>query len=113
MDLSIDQSGKYGVEVSGWNAHEDFFVEKSILDWTDKGEKCVELRSQLREGSVLFVRLIQRLPGSKNFPVPYRVIRIQPTNAEGHANISIEQLRPLGEPSIALDDFHELAAKVN
>ncbi len=66
------ESNGYRVEVSGWDAEERFFVEKSTLIWSEKTGKRVALQAVVQAGSVLFVRLTQPMGGGSGFPVPYR-----------------------------------------
>jgi len=90
----MNQENKYGVEVSGWDAKECFFVERATLDWGDGSRKYIEMQSHVREGCVVFVRLIQRLTGADNFPVPYRAVRIAGEAKDGKDRVSVEQMRP-------------------
>lgn len=106
MDFTINQADSYRVEVSGWDASERFFVEKTSLSWGGE-KKEIHLRSTLREGSVLFVRLLQPLANVTNFPIAYQAQRISARNEEGYARIHLAQLRPRPaykqDPEIALD----------
>lgn len=94
MNFAIDQSNSYRVEVSGWDASENFFVEKTMLNWGRNERKEIQLRSVLREGSIVFVRLLQPIAGGNNFPIAYQAQRIDPRNPDGHARIHLAQLRP-------------------
>src|ERR1700693_2189963 len=49
MTHSLDLTDGYRVEVSGWDAKESFFVEKTLLDWEGEGKKEIALRNSLRE----------------------------------------------------------------
>jgi hypothetical protein len=89
-----DRPNCYRVEVSGWDASENFFVEKTLLNWGNDEEKEVHLRSDLREGSVVFVRLLQPLTNGNTFPVAYQAQRIGPRDPEGQTRINLAQLRP-------------------
>ena len=94
MASVMNQDNKYGVEVSGWDAKECFFVERATLDWGDGSRKYIEMQSHVREGSVVFVRLIQRMTGADNFPVPYRAVGIASEAKDGRDRVSVEQMRP-------------------
>jgi hypothetical protein len=94
MEFTADQSNSYRVEVSGWDASESFFVEKTMLDWGRDEKKEIHLRSVLREGSVVFVRLLHPLASGNSFPVAYQAQRIGPRNPEGHSPVHLAQLRP-------------------
>src|SRR3984957_15593165 len=94
MQLGIEGPNNYRVEVSGWDARELFFVEKTLFRWTDSGEKTVGLMSRLREGCVVFVRLIHAFAENANFPVPYRVQSIAPGDGDGRGCVRLVQLHP-------------------
>jgi hypothetical protein len=84
----------YRVEVSGWDADERFFVEKSRLIWTEREGKRVALKALVRIGSVLFVRLIQPTGIGSSFPVPYRAVEFQFGEGDSAAMVILEQLQP-------------------
>lgn len=88
------ESSSYRVEVSGWDSSETFFVEKTALTWSQNGEKHIILKSDLREGCVIFVRLLQTTPMVSNIPIAYQVIAVSPRDANGRSHISMTQLRP-------------------
>jgi hypothetical protein len=94
MQTSIEGPNNYRVEVSGWDARELFFVEKTLFRWTDSGEKTVGLMSRLREGCVVFVRLIHAFAENANFPVAYRVQSIAPGEGDGRGCVRLVQLHP-------------------
>lgn len=70
----------YRVEVSGWDSTHSFFVEKADLEWSESGEKLVVLRHELREGTILFVRLLQPISPDRSHPVPYTAESIRAAN---------------------------------
>jgi hypothetical protein len=94
MSFTPNEPNSYRVEVSGWDTSENFFVEKTMLDWGRDEKKEIHLRSALREGSVVFVRLLQPLASGNNFPIAYQAQRIGPRNGEGHSRICLTQLSP-------------------
>jgi hypothetical protein len=94
MDLRADQSNSYRVEVSGWDASESFFVERTMLNWGRDEKKEIHLRSVLREGSFVFVRLLQPLTNGNNFPVAYQAQRIGPRDPEGTRTSSSSAASP-------------------
>lgn len=61
----------YRVEVSGWDKSQIFFVEKSELEWGEDSGKHVTLNSDVPDGSVVFLRLIQPLTTDRSQSVPY------------------------------------------
>jgi len=51
-------STNQSVEVSGWDADGQFFVEIADLDLTDSGDTIVRLCHRVHSGSLVFVRLL-------------------------------------------------------
>jgi hypothetical protein len=64
-------TGRYRVEVSGWDAHKSFFVENSDLDWSEQSGKRVTLSHAVTPGSVIFLRLLQPMTDERPQPVAY------------------------------------------
>lgn len=58
----------YRVEVSGWDAAGNFFVENCDLRWSEESGKLVVLNRKLNRSTVLFVRLLD--PGQTDRPYP-------------------------------------------
>lgn len=86
-------SSSYRVEVSGWDMAEAFFSEKTVLYWSAAGQE-IALRSRLREGMVIFVRLLGPFAGEEGFPVPYVVAKSLPVEIDGRVTVAITQLHP-------------------
>jgi hypothetical protein len=85
----------YRVEVSGWDAKENFFVEKTSLDWRELEAKTVALHAAVRLDSVLFVRLLRPLGGAAAFPVPHRAVRVEDRARDASCrDVELEQLQP-------------------
>ncbi len=63
------------MKVSGWDASDAFFVEKTTLDWSGGDEKEISLGSALRVNAVVFVRLLQQFGKIRGFPIAYRAYR--------------------------------------
>lgn len=93
-DPSNDTSCR--VEVSGWDAAENFFVEKATLSCSDGASKEVLLRSSLREGSIVFIRLNQSVT-DRILPMAHRAQKISPRDARGLIRVSLTRLRPCSE----------------
>lgn len=93
MGMQVE-SNSYRVEVSGWDSSESFFVEKTSLTWTQNGERQITLKCDLREASVIFVRLLQPTATVNNIPVAYQVKKVAARDANGRVHISLIQLRP-------------------
>ena len=94
MDLDAsERQGSYSVEVSGWDSSENFFVEKTDLQWASDGVKEIRLRRAVREGSVLFVRLMQPVATSENYPIACQAVKVLEPK-DGRAAVQLTQLRP-------------------
>ena len=97
------KTNTYCVEVSGWDSSENFFAEKTALTWDAGGEKQITLKSNVPEGCVLFVRLIQPvLPNT--VPIAYQVRRVEPVgehHGNGPCRVSLVQLRPRSSERLA------------
>lgn len=105
------ESSSYRVEVSGWDSSENFFVEKTALTWAQNSEKQVTLKSDLREGSVIFVRLLQPTAMVTNIPVAYQAVSVTPKDANGRTRVSMVQLRPR-QPDAGSGTEHPSGTKV-
>ena len=86
----------YRVEVSGWDSSQSFFVEKSELEWNDEGEKHVALGRELRDGAILFVRLLQPVSPDRSYPVPYQTEQVRrSTGVKQHRwEFRLKQVQP-------------------
>jgi hypothetical protein len=94
-ETTANQGHRYRVEVSGWDAKEDFFVEKTSLDWGEREGKTVTLHAAVRVDSVLFVRLLRPLGGGTDFPVPHRAVRVEDREKDASCkDVGLEQLQP-------------------
>jgi hypothetical protein len=97
VDFQSDQEmagiNSYRVEVSGWDALDAFFVEKTTLDWSGGDEKEISLRSDLREGAVVFVRLLQQLGKVDSFPIAYRASCVK-VGENGRTLVQLARLHP-------------------
>ena len=94
MSYALQQpSSSYRVEVSGWDATQSFFLEKATLCWDIAGQQ-ISLRARLREGTVVFVRLLQSPESEENFPIPYVVSKNLPIEIDSRVTISITRMHP-------------------
>ena len=84
----------YRVEVSGWDASENFFVEKATLEWRGGEQKEITLPVRLREGCVLFVRLLQPTTSGVNVPIAYQAAKVTNDDSKGVFRVCLAQLRP-------------------
>jgi hypothetical protein len=85
---------RYTVEVSGWDHQEDFFVERTQLEWQDQNVKKVVLRNRVRRGAMVFLRLIEPLNPPSLLPVAYRVGQVISSNKRNCSEVDLEQLWP-------------------
>ncbi|MDE3108458.1 MAG: hypothetical protein KGL02_00830 [Acidobacteriota bacterium] len=93
MDLHDDQNC-YVVEVSGWDVAEGFFVERTELTWSAEGIKEIRLQRPVREGSMLFVRLMQPATQNENYPIACEAVKVTKEAARDGAIIQLTQSRP-------------------
>ena len=95
MDFDREpEASSFLVEVSGWDASDRFFVEHTVLQWGRDESKEIGLRSAVREGDVVFVRLLQPTEGAENFPVACQVVKAIGKDAENRTLVQVVQLRP-------------------
>jgi len=92
-DPETADMSSYRVEVSGWDASDAFFVEKTTLDWSGGDEKEISLRSTVREGAMVFVRLLQQVGTVNSVPIAYRASSAK-TGASGRTLVQIARLHP-------------------
>jgi hypothetical protein len=59
------------VEVSGWDEHEVFFVEKTDLDWDDLAGKHIVLKHKLASGSIIFIRRLPSVSTQRSAAIAY------------------------------------------
>jgi hypothetical protein len=94
MNAPRDEDQHYGVEVSGWNSKENFFVEQTSLEWTVEGQKSVRLKSDLRAGTIVFLRLLQHGPEANHLPIAYQATNLSPRGRDGRVQVALQQLHP-------------------
>ena len=83
----------YRVETSGWDVDENFFVEKTNLEWTEE-EKTVRLQRAVRKGTVVFVRLMGRDVQEDAFPIAYQAASVTYRMHERCYDVSLIQMSP-------------------
>jgi hypothetical protein len=106
--LSQDMAdiNRYRVEVSGWDASDAYFVEKTTLDWIGGDDKEISLRPTMREGAIVFVRLLQQFGKVDSLPIAYRASGVR-IDESGRTLVRLERLEPRApfkEPSDTADD---------
>jgi hypothetical protein len=104
------QPNTYRVEVSGWDSSENFFVEKTSLTWGQDAQKQITLKSELREGCMLFVRLLQPLSMVNAVPAAYQAINVAQKDAHGRTRVSLLPSRPRSTESSTENDSGTKAA---
>lgn len=93
MNTRVMAATSYRVETSGWDVDENFFVEKTDLDWTE-GEKTIHLQHPVRKGMVVFVRLMGMDDPGNAFPVAYQAASVIYQLDERCYDVSLLQLLP-------------------
>lgn len=104
-------------EISGWDAEENFFVEKAFLQEDGDGNRA-DLRARLRVGSLVFVRMIEEHSMRRAVPVTYKVssIGLYARNEEEGASareVEMIRLRPREATMKALLEFTFRETPVN
>lgn len=80
-------------EISGWDTEENFFVEKTVLQYHDEGNKA-GLRARLRVGSLVFIRVPDDASMDRTVPITYQVSGITSTARNGAREVYLTRLRP-------------------
>ena len=107
MAADEKQGGSYRVEVSGWDLSENFFVEKTLLNWQEDGSKKLLLKTPLNEGALVFVRLLGESPSGRGIPVTYQVEKIGKNASDQGREIQLERLHPKFSESNAISEREE------
>jgi len=95
ITTSATRGNTYRVEVSGWDAKENFFVGKTSLDGRELEGKTLALRATIRLDRMLFVRLLRPLCGGADSPVPHRAVRVENSGKDASCkDVGLEQLQP-------------------
>ena len=112
MELQTGRSHQYPVEVSGWDASESFFVEKAMLDWAGDETKEIRLRSALREGCIVFLRMLHPADGSSKFSIPCRAVKVVNKGKSGGSVVRLVQLHPRPAFTDAAPSLNSAAGRV-
>jgi len=86
-------TGRYRVEVSGWDKNQTFFVEKSDLQWSEESGKQVALSHAVPDGAVVFLRLVPCLSTERSHPAAYETEFVE-TTAEGRHAFRLHAVSP-------------------
>jgi len=93
MPAEICTQTCYRIEVSGWDLDQNFFVEKTDLEWSDSDKK-VRLRHALNKGAIVFVRLVGESTLESSYPLAYEIVDVNRLHEERTYEIVLEQLHP-------------------
>jgi hypothetical protein len=94
MEMPKTRESSTRVEVSGWDACEDFFVEKSFLSNDDDGIQRVVLLTPLEVGSLVFVRCNNGVSTLRSVPVTYQVACISENGTRAGREVSLRPIHP-------------------
>jgi hypothetical protein len=86
----------YRVEISGWDMNEAFFVEKCEIAWSEEDGKHVVLDHKLRDGSIVFLRLLASTSIECTYPVAYEAEFVA-ADLNGHYRFRLSQVHPRHE----------------
>ena len=92
-----DQVRMYRVEVSGWDLNEQFFVERTALQWGQGDQRTVLIRQRVRQGALVFIRLLEAEAPSRCFPVAYRARQITERENGALYELALSQVWPAEE----------------
>lgn len=91
--VRLPTAATYRVEVSGWDAGQNFFVAKADLHWNEDSGKQIALSREVLAGSVLFVRLLHATDLNRALPVPYQAEDLGLT-PEGQYRLRLHPVHP-------------------
>jgi len=102
-----EQIAMYRVEVSGWDLNEQFFVERTALEWGQGAHRTVLIRQRVRQGALVFIRLLERATEARNFPVAYRARQIVERENGALFEMALSQVWPAADSpdSLAKERF--------
>jgi hypothetical protein len=93
MDTQEAAVNSYRVETSGWDIDENFFVEKTELDWNEQ-EKTIRLQHPIRKGTLVFVRLVGIEAQPNALPVAYQASAVTYQMQHRCYDVSLMQMVP-------------------
>ena len=89
-----EQMSIYRVELSGWDVNEEFFVERSALQWGEGELRRALIRRKVRRGALVFIRLLQDATPSRTFPVAYRARQVRESEGSDSFELTLSQVWP-------------------
>ncbi len=90
--VSQDVAVAYRVEVSGWDCNQEFFVERTDLEWSEEIGKLILLSHPVTPGCLLFLRLMIPTSVDRVHPVPYKADPLPAENSpadKGHYRVRL------------------------
>ncbi len=84
----------YRIEISGWDKSDTFFVENTELEWSEAAGKRVRMSHDVRNGAIIFVRLLQGPDPGNTYPVAYQVESAEQNNNAPTHEFQLIQLNP-------------------
>ena len=93
MHTETEALNRYTVEISGWNANEDFFAESTELIWAQE-DKTIRLQHPVRKGAVVFMRLIGIDAQEGSVPVAYQAVEVTYQMQQRCYEVSLTQMVP-------------------
>jgi hypothetical protein len=85
----------YPIEISGWDMDENFFVERTALEWSES-EKKVCLQHALRKGALVFVQLLGESKRASAYPLAYEIVDVKYQQLAGVYEALVAQKHPHG-----------------
>jgi hypothetical protein len=92
MTSLIEGASIYGIEASGWDVNEEFFVEMSDLRGIPGGGQWLTLHHAVRVDAIVFLRLVNATALGPAFPVSYQVRAVRPANFGGTWELDLAEL---------------------
>jgi hypothetical protein len=82
------------VEISGWDHAEQFFVERTTLEWGPGTETMAIVHRKVRPGTLLFLRLLEQTNPPSTFPIAYRVRELRKIAGRETYQVAMAQMWP-------------------
>jgi hypothetical protein len=97
VSSSASETAAQPVEVSGWDAEGQFFVEIADLEWNDSGDAIARICHRLSDGSLVFVRLLYAQSQDvyeKGHPAAHEAHPIEATDFTGRCRVQLTPCQP-------------------
>jgi hypothetical protein len=93
MSTELLAPPSFKVEISGWDLNEDFFVEKTELEWTEE-VKTIHVQHSVQQGTLVFIRLMGSSIVEVSCPVAYEAAAVNYLPQLLAYEISLKQIQP-------------------